>query len=89
MIRYSPSRTRPATTSVGWVIGPITAPQTTSTVSRCFNFNHERTPGVYCWSVPLTFPVNSNVLKLCGFGPIPNQAHTRDSTDGYASKVGS
>lgn len=38
-IRSSPSRKRPATTSDGWVIGPITAPQTISMVSLYFSFN--------------------------------------------------
>lgn len=43
-IRSSPSRARPATTSAGPVIGPMTAPQTTSTVSRCLSFSHELAP---------------------------------------------
>jgi hypothetical protein len=56
------SRIRPATTSKGWVVGPMTAPQMISKVFLCFSFRG-RAPGVYGWFVRL---MRSPSMPVCG-----------------------
>src|ERR671927_649695 len=85
-IRSSPSSIRPATTSEGRVIGPMTAPQMISTVSLCFSFSQDRTPGAYG---SLVFLMMSPSMPVLGSSSNQRAATSRSVVVGERDSGGS